>query len=130
VTGSDEVRAAVLDLHSRLLLALPGQLMVLAAAVLTYLTGFVPAALALGIVSILSVAGLLAVLRPVPGSAVLVGFALVANALALVLVTWQALVHLPATAGTFASLLVSLLAAGAFGPTAFALASALRTPRG
>jgi hypothetical protein len=123
-------RPAVLDLHSRLLLAAPGQLMLLAAVVLTFLTGFVPAALALGIVSILSVAGVLAVLRPVPGSRVLVGLALVANVLAQVLVTWQVLVHLPAAVGLFASLLVALLAAGAFGPTAFALASALRTPRG
>jgi hypothetical protein len=120
----------VLDLQSRLLLAAPGQLMLLAAAVLTYLTGFVPVALALGIVSIISAAGLLAVLRPVPGSGVLVALALVANVLALVLVSWQVLVHLPATVGLFASVLVALLAAGAFGPTAFALASALRSPRG
>jgi hypothetical protein len=120
----------VLDLHSRLLLALPGQLMLLAATVLTYLTGFPGAALALGAVSILSFAGLLAVLWPRRGAGVVVALALIANVAAFGVLAWQTLLHAPATVGTVAALLVVLLAFGAFGPTAFALAMALRVPRG
>jgi hypothetical protein len=119
----------VLDVHSLLLLAVPGQLMVLAGAVLTYLTGFGRVSILLGAVAIVSLAALGSILRPVRGALGLVLVAVAVNVLAFAAAAWQALVHLPATLGVPATALVVVLALVAFGPTVVALAASARSAR-